>query len=97
MVFTPGIPSNEVVSGYDIWSSMSCGDRPGHSVYTICWFSPMSGMASTGTGSLGMSPVSQLKGEVATTQPKNNEYQKCNQFVLKKKTDDFIHSFYIFA
>ena len=36
MVFTPGIPSNEVVKGYVIWSSISCGERPSHLVNTIC-------------------------------------------------------------
>ena len=47
---------------------MSCGERPIHSVNTICWFSPISGMASTGTGSEGSAPVSQPKGAVTTPQ-----------------------------
>src|SRR5690606_37184751 len=34
--FTPGTPKREVVRGYVIWSSISCGERPGHSVKTIC-------------------------------------------------------------
>ena len=36
IVFTLGIPSSAVVRGYVIWSSTSCGDRPIHSVKTIC-------------------------------------------------------------
>ena len=47
---------------------MSWGDLPGHSVKTICWFSPKSGIASTGTGSLGKNAISQLNGEVTTPQ-----------------------------
>ena len=31
-------------------------------VNTICWFSPISGIASTATGLFGKNPVSQLKG-----------------------------------
>ena len=50
IVLTPGTPSNATVNGYVIWSSTSCGDRPGHFVNTICWFSPISGIASTGIG-----------------------------------------------
>src|SRR5690606_32931638 len=34
---------------------------------TICWFSPISGIASTGTGSRGRSPISQSNG--ATRMP----------------------------
>ena len=68
MVFTPGMPSSEVVSGYVIWSWMSLGERPIHSVATICWLSPMSGMASTGIGFLGTMPPCQLKGAVETPQ-----------------------------
>src|SRR6056297_580897 len=71
IVFTPGIPKREVVSGYVIWSSISCGERPCHLVKTICWFSPISGMASTATGSVGKKPVSQLKGALTTPQPTN--------------------------
>lgn len=66
--FTPGIPNRAVVKGYVIWSSMSCGDRPIHSVKTICWFSPISGMASTGTGSEGRKVVFQPKGAVTIPQ-----------------------------
>ena len=54
--------------GYVIWSSMSWGLRPGHSVNTICWFSPMSGMASTGTGSRAIPGMCQSNG--ATVTPK---------------------------
>ena len=45
-----------------IWSSTSCGERPIHSVKTICWFSPMSGIASVATGSRGNPPRSQSNG-----------------------------------
>ena len=31
------------------WSSTSFGERPGHSVKTMTWFSPTLGMASIGT------------------------------------------------
>ena len=47
---------------------MSWGLRPIQRVKTICWFSPMSGMASTGTGSRGRIPVSQSKGATITPQ-----------------------------
>ncbi len=67
MVLTPGTPSIAVDSGYVTWSSMSCGDRPGQSVKTICWFSPISGMASTETGLRGRLPSSQSNG--ATYKP----------------------------
>ena len=47
-----------------IWSCISFGERPIHSVATICWLSPISGMASTGIGFRGMIPPCQLKGDV---------------------------------
>lgn len=47
---------------------MSCGLRPAHSVKTICWFSPMSGIASTGTGSRGSPAISESKGATSTPQ-----------------------------
>ena len=68
MVFTPGTPSRDTVSGYDIWSSTSSGERPIHSVKTICWFSPMSGIASTGTGLRIRPPISQSNGATITPQ-----------------------------
>ena len=73
MVFTPGIPKREVVKGYVIWSSISCGERPSHLVKTICWFSPISGIASTATGLLGKNPVSQLKGAFTIPHPKKRK------------------------
>ena len=42
---------------------------PSHLVNTICWFSPISGIASTATGLLGKNPVSQLKGAFTVPQP----------------------------
>jgi len=42
-------------------------------VKTICWFSPISGIASTATGLLGINLVSQLKGAVAIPQPTNKK------------------------
>jgi len=69
IVFTPGIPSSDEVRGYDIWSSISFGDRPIHSVATICWLSPISGIASTGTGFLGRKPIFQLNGAEIVPHP----------------------------
>ncbi len=66
IVFTSGRPRRAVVNGYVIWSSTSCGLLPGHSVKTICWFSPISGMASTATGWRGKNPSSQSNGAKAT-------------------------------
>ena len=62
IVFTPGIPSKAEDRGYVIWSSISRGERPIHSVAIICWLSPMSGIASTGTGLRGKKLIFQLKG-----------------------------------
>ena len=45
----PGTASNDTLSGYVTWSSMSFGERPGHGVNTITWFSPTLGIASIGT------------------------------------------------
>src|SRR4030042_462434 len=73
IVLTPGTPKSDVVSGYVIWSSTSCGLLPGHSVKTICWFSPMSGIASTATGFLGQNPSSQSNGATITPQPTKNK------------------------
>ena len=47
---------------------MSCGLLPDQGVNTICWFSPMSGIASTGTGSRGIEPISQSNGATITPQ-----------------------------
>ena len=44
----PETPNSDTLSGYVIWSSMSLGERPGHGVSTITWFSPTSGIASIG-------------------------------------------------
>jgi hypothetical protein len=59
---TPGSPISETVSGYVTWSSTSCGERPGQSVKTICWFSPRSGMASTAIGLRGRMSSDQSNG-----------------------------------
>src|SRR4030043_1347209 len=72
IVFTPGTPKSDVVSGYVIWSSTSCGLLPGQSVNTICWFSPMSGIASTATGFLGQNRSSQSNGATYIPQPTKN-------------------------
>src|SRR6218665_3526114 len=47
---------------------MSFGERPVHSVATICWFSPMSGMASTAMGFRG-NALCHSKGENDIPQP----------------------------
>jgi hypothetical protein len=73
MVSTPGIPQQSGGKRIVIWSWISCGERPIHSVATICWFSPISGMASTGTGSRGNRP---FKVERHCHQP---HYNKSNQ------------------
>ncbi len=93
MVFTPGTPSRDTVSGYDIWSSTSLGERPIHSVKTICWFSPISGIASTGTGLRISQPVSQSNGATIAPQTITNRTsnpmtslfvrQKCMSFPIK--------------
>ena len=49
------------------WIIQLAGERPSHMVNTICWFSPMSGIASTGTGFLGSPGISQSNG--ATIKP----------------------------
>jgi hypothetical protein len=45
---TPGRPWRLTVSGYVIWSSTSCGERPVQSVKTMTWLSLRSGIASIG-------------------------------------------------
>ena len=45
---TPGRPCRLTVSGYVIWSSTSCGERPVQSVKTMTWLSLRSGIASIG-------------------------------------------------
>lgn len=91
IVRTPGIPRSAVVSGYVIWSSMSCGDRPGQSVKTICWLSPMSGIASTETGSEGKGRF-HLNGEVTSPQPTSNTKSSIamSLFSRKKRIIEFI-------
>ncbi len=71
---------------------MSCGERPGHLVKTICWFSPKSGIASTGTGSFGKDPICQLKGAVNMPQAKRitNKRKVTNLFSKKKRITLFI-------
>src|SRR5690554_6982527 len=85
MVLTPGIPSREVVSGYVIWSSIFCGERPCQLVKTICWFSPISGIASTATGSLGRKGISQLNGAFTMPHPTKSASNKTatNLFSIK--------------
>ena len=48
---------------------MSCGERPDQLVNTICWFSPISGIASTATGLFGRKPLSKLKGAFTVPHP----------------------------
>ncbi|MBA7619890.1 hypothetical protein ES703_27232 [subsurface metagenome] len=69
IVLTPGMPSRDTVNGYVIWSCTSWGERPIHSVKTICWFSPISGIASTGTGSRGRPQRSQSNGATMMPHP----------------------------
>src|SRR5712692_8144895 len=53
---TPGAASREVTIGYVIWSSISVGLRPGHSVKTIACTSDRSGIASSGTSKTAHTP-----------------------------------------
>src|SRR6185369_2828626 len=55
-VFTLGSPCKFTVSGYVIWSSTSCGLRPGQSVNRMTWFSLRSGVASIGVFSSAQYP-----------------------------------------
>src|SRR5712664_1525752 len=53
---TPGRPCRLTVSGYVIWSSTSCGERPVQSVKTMTWLSLRSGIASIGVVSSAQYP-----------------------------------------
>src|SRR2546422_5667358 len=53
---TPGAASREVTIGYVIWSSISVGLRPDHSVKTIACTSDRSGIASSGTSKTAHTP-----------------------------------------
>src|SRR5882672_11910405 len=64
---TPGKPWRLTVSGYVIWSSTSCGDRPVQSVKTITWLSERSGIASIGVVSSAQYPQPPTSRKKATT------------------------------
>ena len=55
-------------------------------VKTICWFSPMSGMASTGTGSRTVFPHLQSNGATATPHPSTiSTIAKTTAFLFRQK------------
>src|SRR5712691_12673787 len=64
---TPGRPCRLTVSGYVIWSSTSCGDRPIQSVKTITWLSDRSGIASIGVVSSAQKPHAATRRKKAIT------------------------------
>src|SRR6218665_161573 len=63
---------------------MSFGERPVHSVATICWFSPMSGMASTAMGFRGKA-LCHSKGENDIPQPMKAKRNKQASIGLSRK------------
>src|SRR5216683_8141077 len=64
---TPGKPWRLTVSGYVIWSSTSCGERPVQSVKTITWLSERSGIASIGVVRSAQYPQPATRPKVAMT------------------------------
>jgi hypothetical protein len=67
---------------------MSCGFGPGHSVKTICWFSPMSGIASTGTGSRGRPAEVPVEGrDEHAPEDRADEQDRDDELLLQTEPD----------
>src|SRR2546427_7033580 len=81
---TPGKPCRLTVSGYVIWSSTSCGDRPVQSVKTITWLSERSGIASIGVVSSAQYPQPATSKKKPMTKNRVRSDSSINQLIIAR-------------
>src|SRR5262249_11582750 len=79
---TPGSPCRLTVNGYVIWSSTSCGERPGQSVKTMTWLSERSGMASIGVVRSAQYPQSPNSTTPAITRRRFRNDASMSQWIM---------------